>query len=104
MQKKLFALIKVISTLLIVSAIGLEFWNIYAQLHHGVLPSRLNLVFWIGSFALSIHAIEGAIAAAVSPSKQKPPIQYGIYTFFVGTVGLLELFNPSDPETNQPTS
>ena len=100
MKKKVFALIKVISTVLIASAIGLEFWNVYARLHHGALPSRLNLVFWIGGFALSIHAIEGVIAAAFAPSRQKQPLQYGIFTFFVGTVGLLELF---DPETNQTT-
>ncbi|MDJ0702693.1 MAG: hypothetical protein QNJ46_05380 [Leptolyngbyaceae cyanobacterium MO_188.B28] len=100
MQKKVFALIKVLSIVLISGAIGLEGWNIYARLHHGALPSRLNFAFWFGSFALSIHAIEGIIAAAYAPSRQKPPLQYGIYTLFVGTVGLFELF---DSETNQTT-
>lgn len=92
MQKKFFALIKVVSTLLITGAIGLEMWNIYARLHQDALPNGLNLVFWIGSVPLAIHAIEGGIAVAFAPSRQKSPIQYGIYTFFVGTVGLLELF------------
>ena len=96
MQKKVFTLIKVLSTVLITSAIALELWNIYALLTHDALPNRLNLVFWIGGFAISIHAVEGIIAAAYATSRKAPPIQYGIYTLFVGTVGLLELFDQED--------
>lgn len=45
---------------------------------------------------MTIHFIEGIIAAYKAPLKNKIPINYGIYTFFVGTVGLLELFDKQD--------
>ena len=100
MQKKIFPLIKVISTLLMISAIGLALWNIDARLTHTALPNSLNLVFWIGCIAMAIHAIEAVIVAAYAPARKKSPLQYGIYTFFVGTVGVIELFVP---EIDQPT-
>ncbi|WP_407891284.1 hypothetical protein [Scytonema sp. NUACC26] len=56
----------------------------------------LNPVFWIERFAVTIHFVEGVIAAFYAPSRKKLPIQYGTYTFFVGTVGLLELFAKED--------
>ena len=89
---KLFRLIKVISIVLIASAIGLEAWNAFALLTSNKIPSSLNPIFWFARFAVTIHLIEGVIAAFYAPSKQKIPIKYGTYTFFVGTVGLLELF------------
>ena len=99
MQKKVFPLIKIISIALISSAIGLALWNIYTTLNHGALPNSLNLVFLFGCFAMAIHAIEAVAVAAYAPSKKKPPIQYGIYTFFVGTVGVLELFDQDIDQT-----
>jgi hypothetical protein len=52
---------------------------------------------------LSAHFIEAIIAAFYAPAKNQKPIQYGIYTFFVGTIGLLEFFeNPSQiPELSK---
>ena len=85
--------IKVISVFLITSALGLEAWNIYAFLNHNERPSSLNPIFWIERFALAIHFVAGVIAASYAPSRKKMPIKYGTYTFFVGTVGLLELFD-----------
>lgn len=90
--KNLFPFIKVVSTVLIASAIGLELWNIQGTITNSHLPSSLNPVFWIERFALTAHLIEAAIASYYAPTKNKMPIKYGIYTFFVGTVGLLELF------------
>lgn len=92
-QKRLYALIKVISVILITSAIGLEIWNTYAVLTNSNIPSLLNPIFWIERFAIVSHLVEGVIAAAYAPSRKKAPIKYGAYTFFVGTVGLLELFD-----------
>ncbi len=85
--------VKIISTVLITSAIGLELWNIYAVLSDIYVPSSLNPVFWIERFAITSHFIEGIIAAFYAPSRKKMPIKYATYTFFVGTIGLLELFN-----------
>jgi hypothetical protein len=92
-NRKIFHIVKVISTLLITSAIGLESWNIYAVLTNNNLPSSLNPIFWIERFAITSHFIESIIAAFYAPSKNKRPIQYATYTFFVGTIGLLELFD-----------
>ena len=92
-KRRFFSLIKVISVVLITSAIGLELWNAYALLTNSKLPSSLNPIFWVERFAVAIHFVEGVIAASYAPSRKKIPIKYGTYTFFVGTVGLLELFD-----------
>lgn len=72
---------------------GLELWNVYALLTSSKLPSSLNPIFGIERVAVAIHLIEGVVAAYYAPSRNKMPIPYGTYTFFVGTVGLLELFD-----------
>ncbi|MBD2386541.1 hypothetical protein [Cylindrospermum sp. FACHB-282] len=91
-KKKFFPVIKVISIALITSAIGLELWNIQALTTNSQLPSILNPALIIAHLALSGHFVEGIIAAYYAPSKNQIPIKYGTYTFFVGTVGLLELW------------
>ena len=85
--------IKVTSTILMASAIGLESWHIYTILHHSTIPHSLNLVFLVERFAVTAHLIEAVVAALYAPSRQEIPIKWATYTFFVGTVGLLELFN-----------
>ena len=89
-------IIKVISIVLISSAIALELWNIYAVTNNITVPSSLNPIFWIERFAVGCHLVEAAIAAFYAPFRNKMPIQYATYTFFVGTVGLLELFAKED--------
>ncbi|MBW4563857.1 MAG: hypothetical protein KME32_22490 [Mojavia pulchra JT2-VF2] len=91
-----FPIIKIISSVLIASAIGLELWNIYAAINNIKVPNSLNPVFWIERIAVVSHLVEAVIAAFYAPSKQKMPLQYGTYTFFVGTVALLELFGKED--------
>ncbi|NEP56043.1 MAG: hypothetical protein F6K31_03330 [Symploca sp. SIO2G7] len=85
--------IKVISVLLISSGIGLELGNTYTILTHSHTPSIAEFIFWIERLAISAHLVEGAIAVYYAPTKNKIPIIYGTYTFFVGTIGLLELFD-----------
>jgi hypothetical protein len=92
-KRRFFTLIKVISVVLIASAIGLELANAYALLTNSKLPSSLNPIFWVERFAVAIHFVEGVIAASYASSRKKMPIIYGTYTFFVGTIGLLELFD-----------
>ena len=92
MKQQIFLLIKITSTILITSALGLELWNVYLNLQHASLPTNLNADFWLGSIALIAHGIEGLIAALNANSRNKNPLTYGIYTFFVGFVGLQELF------------
>ncbi|NER21358.1 MAG: hypothetical protein F6J96_11755 [Symploca sp. SIO1C2] len=86
-------LIKVTSVLLISGGIGLELGNIYAILTHSNMPSIAKFIFGIERFAISAHLIEGVVAAYYASAYNKVPIVYGTYTFFVGTIGLLELFD-----------
>ncbi|MDM9580881.1 MULTISPECIES: hypothetical protein [unclassified Nostoc] len=95
-KKKIYTFVKIISTVLITSAIGLESWNIYAVITNINVPSSLNLIFWIERFAMMSHFVESIIAAFYAHSRQKMPIKYATYTFFVGTIGLLELFGQPD--------
>ncbi|MBS9393932.1 MAG: hypothetical protein HEQ29_12520 [Dolichospermum sp. LBC05a] len=90
-KQKLFPIIKIISTALITSAIGLELWNLNNQ-----LPSILTPALIIAHIALSAHFIEALIAAYYAPTRNQTAIKYATYTFFVGTVGLLELWENQD--------
>ncbi|WP_404799819.1 hypothetical protein [Anabaenopsis elenkinii] len=85
--KTIATIIKVISTIFISAAIGWELCNIYI-----VTPSSLNFIFWLERFAITAHLIEAVIGGFYARRKQETPIKYGIYTFFVGTVALIELF------------
>ncbi len=62
-KRKFFTVVKIISTVLITSAIGLESWNIYAVITNNNVPSSLNPIFWIERFAMASHFIEAIIAA-----------------------------------------
>ena len=93
MNPKTSSLIKITSIILITSALGLEVWSIYLHFNNGVLPEKLNLALSIGTIALIGHGVEGFIAGLNASSRQKNPFTYGIYTFFVGFVGLQELFD-----------
>ncbi|MHC5722041.1 MAG: hypothetical protein ACYTX0_61000, partial [Nostoc sp.] len=68
---KIFTFVKVISTILITSAIGLESWNIYAVITNSNLPSSLNQIFWIERLAMTSHFIESIIAAFYATSRKK---------------------------------
>ncbi|NET36833.1 MAG: hypothetical protein F6K19_33200 [Cyanothece sp. SIO1E1] len=94
MKQKSFMLIKILSIILITSALGLELWRLEAIFTPSEIPNSLNLVFGFERFALICHLFEGVIAAAYAASKAKKPIWYGAYTFFVGFIGLIELFDP----------
>ncbi|MEA5580279.1 hypothetical protein VB620_02870 [Nodularia harveyana UHCC-0300] len=100
---KIFAnLIKVISTIFISGAIAWELWHIYAIMNDISIPSNLNFIFWIDRFAITAHLIEAVIAAIYAPGKEKSPLKYAIYTFFVGTVALTELFAPQENSVKKP--
>jgi hypothetical protein len=89
-------LIKIASTLVITSALGLLGWNLWLHSQGESLPPNLTSLFWLGSFVLVAHGVEGAIAASTAPSHQQNPLFYGVYTFFVGFVGLQELAKEQD--------
>ncbi len=83
--------IKILSPLFMLSAIGWELGNIYATVTDVEISPNLRWIFWVERPALFIHIIEGIIGSYYASSQGKKAINYGIYTFFVGFVGLLEL-------------
>ena len=91
--------VKTLSCAVISGALGLELWNVLA---HGSPYMDWRMVFWFGRFVLISHGIEAAAAALYAPAKQKPTLGYGIYTFFVGTIGLVELFQLPQGNLDQP--
>lgn len=83
--------IKTVSIVAISGALVLEGWSLYLHLQDKSLPDPLHPIFWLASVALAVHSVEGAIAAFKTKSGNRNPLIYGIYTFFVGTIGLKEL-------------
>lgn len=90
-NKNLVTFIKIFSTLLIFAAIGLEIFNIYMLWRSQILPDSLKIIVWVASFAILSHLIEGILASYYAYKQGKNAIKYGFYTFFTGTVSLLEL-------------
>lgn len=83
--------IKIISTLLISGAIMLEAWNDVAHFLNQPLPDLFKWVIIIARVALISHLIEAIVAGFSAKSQGKHPLKSAVYTFFVGTVGLLEM-------------
>lgn len=77
-------------------AIILELWNAYMFVNNKPILNNLTIIFWIERIVITIHFLEAVIATVYAPVKNRIPLQYGIYTFFVGTIGLLELFNQEE--------
>lgn len=92
LDPKFSSFIKVLSTALISGALGLELWNLYTPIQ------GFAVLFYIERFILISHGIEAAIAVFYAASRNQSPLKYSIYTFFVGTVGLVELFQPPDAQ------
>ncbi|MBE9208868.1 hypothetical protein IQ244_20440 [Nostoc sp. LEGE 06077] len=95
-KHQIFFSVKVISVVLISSAISLELWNIYTPINKGQTLTGLNIIMLLGRLALIAHFLEAIIASIYAHSKNRMPLRYGIYTFFVGTIALLELFRQED--------
>ena len=93
MNPKTSKIIKTTSVTLISTALGLEIWNAYLHFNNEMLPENLNSILLLSTIALIAHGIEGLIAAFNASPRNENPLFYGIYTFFVGFVGLQELFD-----------
>lgn len=95
----MFSLIKVTSIIVVTVAIALDLVDFYLSSQQATLASNLNFWLWVGNIILFAHAIEVAIAVPKARFQGKNPIFYGIYTFFVGFVGLKELFQQDSSKT-----
>ena len=94
---RLINIVKVLACIVISGALGLELWNIVL---HDSLYSDWPMVFWFGRFALISHGIEAIAALFYASTKEKQPLGYGLYIFFVGTIGLIELFQLSPRQSD----
>lgn len=90
--------IKILACVVISGALGIEVWNILGQ---SSLYTSWPVVFWFGRLALIGHGIEALIAAFFASSRGRSPFNMGIYTFFVGTVALVELFQLPQEQFDQ---
>ena len=91
MKQQVAKTIKVVSTIAIAGALGLVGWDLWLHSQGKSLATNLSPLFSLATVALIAHAVEGVIAAFKVRTSDKNPILYGIYTFFVGFVGLQEL-------------
>ncbi|HEY9664257.1 MAG TPA: hypothetical protein V6C65_37920 [Allocoleopsis sp.] len=85
-------MIKGASIGLISVAIGLEVWHLSGLPISEETLNFLIPVYWIGRLGMAAHLIEAMIALVYAASRGKDAWRYSLYTFFVGAVGLVELF------------
>lgn len=83
--------IKITSLILITGAIFWELANLDSRISHWTISHNLDFIFWIDRIILVAHFFEALFAAYYLSLQGKNPIKHSIYTFFVGTVGLVEL-------------
>ncbi|MDJ1173830.1 hypothetical protein [Roseofilum capinflatum] len=83
--------IKVGATLLMSGAIALESYNLIHPFIDWSAPTAIVGLIILERLAVIVHIVEAIAAAYFAPSHQQPPLKTALYTFFVGTVGLLEL-------------
>ena len=98
--------IKMVATLFISAALGLELCYRLGVEISWIPSDLLPVALLFGRLALISHGVEGMIAAFSAPSRRRSALKSAVYTFFVGTIGLMELFEiptasdtpVSDPE------
>ncbi len=85
-------------TSIVVTTTSVLLWSAYladqagiAQIMTGHFSAGFMSLLWVGRFIVIAHVLEGMGAALIASSQQKPPLRQGVYTFFVGTLGLIEL-------------
>lgn len=88
--------IKLLSTVLIIGFLGIAGWNFYATGNNATIIDLPQWVIWWGYFAIFAHFLEAIAASIYAYFHQKNVLLTGIYVFFVGTVGLGEVFGKQD--------
>lgn len=94
LNKPTILLAKIISIILISSAIICELCSAYILVNNYESHNYLRFLLWISRCALIIHFIESLIVVyyiRLENKSYKNYVKYGIYSFLVGTVSLLEL-------------
>lgn len=80
--------LKVISCILIIGALGLVVLKLSGMITENTLLER---VFWIGTAALLFHVLEGMAAGILAYRLKENPFRVGMYTFWTGVVGIIEI-------------
>lgn len=84
--------------------VGLESWHLYTTIQPAAFPASLLPVLHWGRLPVVAHLVEALIAIAVALQRGKAALTAGIYTFFVGTVGLLEVLAAAGEGDRAPLS
>lgn len=92
--------IKVMSCLFIAGALGLVIGKIGGVIAEN---SWLEHAFWIGSAALLFHILEGVVAGILAYDLKENPVKAGIYTFWTGIAGVIEILERRE-ERNKATT
>ena len=98
MPKPILTAIKLLSTVLISAALGLEIWRLTTQT---TLTGNLAIISIIGRVAIAGHLLEGVIIGIKAKSQGRSAITSGIYAFFVGFPSIIETFNFSETATSE---
>lgn len=85
-------IIKTLSVFMMIAALILQLVNINTILNHQQIPSVMVVIIKVAKLALVIHLLEGILAFFYALAHRKNALILGIYTFFTGTITLLELF------------
>ncbi|MCM1985399.1 hypothetical protein [Lyngbya confervoides] len=90
--------IKGVSPILMVVALGVDGAIAYRWSQSLAIVPPWSVLGVLGTGALVAHGFEGIIAGSMARSRGQHPLRYGIYTFWMGTVALVELLalEPTD--------
>lgn len=90
---RVLKMIKVVSCLLIAGALLLV-----ATKLSGIIAEHtfLERVFWIGTAALLFHVLEGIAAGVLAYRLKENPVKAGMYTFWTGIAGIVEILQRLD--------
>ena len=83
-----------------VGATGLSLYKLYLLSHGGILAPVMNTLTTVACVAVVAHGIEGGIAGAIAYRRGKNVFNAGFYAFFTGFVGLSEMLNNRESESN----
>lgn len=93
-------IIKLLSPILMLGFLVLDSDFIYLYFNHREIPSLVKILTIMGTLILIIHLMEAIIAGFLAKDKEENPLNYGIYTFFIGTIGLFELLEKENKSSD----
>ena len=85
--------IKILSPIVIIGAMLVDGAIAYQWIQGYAIPKIYSVIGIIGSVALVAHALEGLVAGLIARRKKVNALKYGVYTFLVGTLAVIDIIN-----------